>query len=198
MLPPMWPKQPLLPAGSRTRVSRLAMAGTLLCGCGLLAGCSGSGGVTIARAASHEAAELAGVRAQAIELTGADVTRLAKKVNVPEDEIRQVAPQLDSQTSWQRTLAAGQGLRRAADDPLGKVAIGVACDGLNGKIRSEQDLETSIFVQGGGLLSQGKALAVRQAAQELYANLVAASQSDDPHLRATVALTCFAVQKAGG
>ena len=74
--------------------------------------------------------------------------------------------------------------------------IGVACDGLNGKIRSEADLYDAVGGRVNGL-RQGELEGLVAATLDLWQDLYDASNSNDPALRASAALACYTYEVVG-
>jgi len=74
--------------------------------------------------------------------------------------------------------------------------IGVACDGLNGKIRSRAELYNAVAERVNGL-RQDEVSSLVMATLDLWQDLYDASNSDDPALRASAALACYTYEVVG-
>ena len=73
------------------------------------------------------------------------------------------------------------------------VALGVACDGLNGEIASEQDLYDSLASQFQGL-TQSELEAAVDSTIALWEDLYQASTIGSDEERAVAALTCYLLE----
>ncbi len=163
----------------------------LLC----LSGCSG-GGVKLSVGAVEVVSRMSGAASRTVELTGDDVSRLAKQAGVNGDAIRDAAPQLDTTPFWQRSLSSAREVYEDTPEDVREVLIGVACDGLNGKIRSEADLYDAVGGRVNGL-RQGELEGLVAATLDLWQDLYDASNSNDPALRASAALACYTYEVVG-
>ena len=155
----------------------------------MLGGCFG-GGAKIAANAVDDGARAFGVGVSTIEASADDVTRLADQATVEDDVIRDVARQLDSQATWNRSVRGVSSAQRTVPDEVGDVATGVACDVIAGEITTEEQLRDAIVTQVGGL-TQDEFSSLVQGIEEMWRALLDAQQSDDPQLRAAAVLTCF-------
>jgi hypothetical protein len=127
-------------------------------------------------------------------LAGDDVTRLAAEALVPEHVVRTVAPRVDEQPVWRSVLDDVQAVDRVTDGRVREVSLGLACKGLNGEIRTEDQLWSALVQQLVGL-SEPQLRAAYSATVELWRQLHAARASSDPNQRAAVAIACYTVQK---
>lgn len=163
----------------------------------LLAACGGSK-VQVAEGAVRQLSSIVGSRGlTTVELTADDVSRLARQAGVADDVIRDTAPQLDNQSVWSRSMI---NLKGVYDDTPGEIRsnlVGLACDGVRGKITNEAQLEGSLVDRFSGY-RRDQLVQLRDAVVELWQDLYDAQTSSNPDLKATAVLTCFTVEQAVG
>jgi hypothetical protein len=158
----------------------------------LLAGCGGS--VKVAPQAVEEAAIALGGATRVVELSSDDISRLASQADVADDAIREVAPQADSQPLWSRAIAGARTVNERTEGMIRDVAIGVACDGVNGEIQSVEDVYFSLANQLQGL-SESELESITTATVQMWQDLYDARLSDDPDLRAASVLVCYTISQ---
>jgi hypothetical protein len=172
---------------------RLApVASALTIGLLLAAGC-GSSGAKIAPRAVEEAAAAFGGASRTLELSGDEVSRLAAEGDVTDDAIRSMAPQADTQPLWRRSLDAARTVNQRTEGDTRDTALGVACDAVNGKVSSTDELYASLAGQIQGL-SQPELESIAQATVDMWQDLYDARTSEDPDQRSAAVLTCFTLQ----
>jgi len=165
----------------------------------LVAGVSGcASGVKVASGAADDAARLFGTRAaDVVELSGDDVSLLASRAGVQDDVIRSVAPELDRQPLWRRSLT---GVGRAYDRVPSDVRSGLvatSCDILSGEISTVAELEDALYDQLAGA-TQDEVDQALEVLEDLVFDLQQAYASDDPDTKAAAVLTCFTFEEAVG
>lgn len=152
----------------------------------------------LSRAASDDMARAAGKQLGAtFDLTADDAARMATQWRVDEAVIRRVAPVLDEQPVWKRTLAGVKTVYEQIPDELRSNIAGLACEGLTGEITTYSELviklrerfKTSSLVQD---------VALANAVMELWQVLSEASRDTSQEVRAAGALTCFGVEQVAG
>jgi len=166
----------------------------------LVAGCSPGETKTasvaaakISSRAANEAAAAFGRSSKTLELSGGDISRLATEAGVSQDAIQLMAPQTDIQPLWRRSLEAAQNVNEKTQGPTRDVAIGAACDAVNGKISTIDDLYISLAGQLRDL-SQPELESIKEATAALWQDLRNAKTSDNSDQRTEAALFCFTVQ----
>jgi len=165
----------------------------------LLAGCgSGSGSLQIADGAVQQGARVVGNKSvTAVKLSTDDVTRLADQARVSEDVIREVAPQLDNQSVWQRSLSGVQTVYQQTPAELRGNLVGLACDGMNGEIATQQQLAANVQ-QRFQVNNQDELTQLVHDVVGLWQDLYEARNSGDPDLQAAAVLACFTVEAMVG
>ena len=158
----------------------------------LLVGC-GSSGVKIAPRAVEEAATAFGGASRTLELSGDDVSRLAAEGGVTDDAIRSIAPQADTQPVWRRSLDAARTVNVRTEGDVRDIALGVACDAVNGRVSSRDELYASLAEQIQGL-SQTELESIAQATVAMWQDLYDARTSERSDQRSAAVLTCFTLQ----
>ena len=172
----------------RYAVSAILLAAVLV-GCGPAA----SGAVKVAGGAVDDAASVLGASRQTVALTGDDVSRLAGQARVSDDAIQSVAPRVNSQPLWNRSMRAARNVAVHTEGEVRALAISVACDAVNGKVHTYQDLYGSLagHLQG---MSATRVQSVAEATLQLWQNLYTAYTSDYPEERAAAAILCYTFQ----
>jgi hypothetical protein len=160
----------------------------------VLGGCGGGGVRVAAGAADQAAVAIGGVGGQVVELSADDVARMARVGAVSEDAIRAAAGQADEQPQWARWMASARQVAARTDNEVRDVALGSACDALNGEITTEQELYESLAGQLEGL-TQSELESVYTATLDLYGNLAEAVQSGDPARRVSALIACYTLQQ---
>jgi hypothetical protein len=163
------------------------------CTVGLLLVACGSSGARVAPRAVDEAAAAFGGAGRTLELSGDDVSRLAAEGGVTDEAIRSMAPQTDAQPLWRRAVDAARTVDQRTAGPARDVALGAACDAVNGKIRTEEQLYASLAGQLQGL-SRSQLDSIFRATLEMHRDLLTARTSEDPDQRTAAVLTCFTLQ----
>lgn len=148
----------------------------------------------VAGSAVDDAARALNVGARTVELSSDDVSRLAANADVSDDVVRRVAPEVDHKPTWDRVVSGLTTVDRASDGHIRSVALGMACDAVNGDIRTEEDLYRSLANQLVELTQQ-ELRAVYDATRELWQDLYDALTGPDPELRATAVIACYTVEQ---
>lgn len=110
------------------------------------------------------------------------------------EAISQVAPRLDEQLVWQRSLQGAKTVYEQTPGEIRSNLFGIACKYWRGELNGEGDLVGEIK-QRFRALSHDELQALTAAALGLWSELEEAAQSDDPHARASAALTCFTIEQ---
>jgi hypothetical protein len=159
-----------------------------------LAACGGSG-VRVGTTAVDEAARAMGAASgRVVELTSDDVSRLAGAGGVSEDSIRTVAVAVDAQPQWRQWLGSARTVYARTDGDVRTVALGTACDGVNGRIGSADELYWSLAQQLSGL-SEPQLKSVYEATVDLWNDLYEARSGDDPDRKSAALITCYVLQQ---
>lgn len=178
----------------RVRAKRGALISLtfILAGSMLLSSC-GAGSVKVATGAARQGGTALGHSPVTIEASADDVARLASRAQVKDDVIRQVAPKLDQQPTWQKSLSGARTIYDEVPDDVKEVLVGVACDGVNGEIDSVESLQVSIASKV--VASPDQISALVDSVRGLWDDLYQASMSGDPEVRASALLTCFTIEQ---
>ncbi len=104
-----------------------------------------------------------------------------------------MAPQADTQPLWRRSLDAARTVNERTEGDIRDTALGVACDAVNGKVSSADELYASLAGQIQGL-SQPELESIAQATVDMWQDLYDARTSEDPDQRSAAVLTCFTLQ----
>lgn len=167
----------------------------------MFAACGGGAartGVNLSQTAARQVGTAVGDQSvTAIRLTADDVTALANRVDVDGAVIRQVAPEVEQQSVWQGSINGVKTVYQQTPTEVRSNLVGVACDGLYGRISTRDELLEAVAERFAGL-GQDDATAFAGAVVSLWEDLYEASQSAKPEDRAAAALTCFAVEQAAG
>lgn len=132
--------------------------------------------------------------AYTVTLAADDVGRLADQAGVADDVIRQVAPKLDEQPVWQRSLNGARTVYERTPEQVRSNLVGIACDGMRGKITTYAELYENVLIRFEGA-TQDEIEALVSAVEKLWQELLDASVSEDPQLKAGAALTCYTVEQ---
>jgi hypothetical protein len=177
----------------------IAVAATLLAGCGGGGTAIRSGRVLISSAAVSEGATLVGTTGRQLEATADDVSRLSSQADVPEDVVRTVAPQLDRQTVWQRSVSSARRAYGRVPEELKQPVTSVACQAATGQITTREELYTAVAEEFEvRSMSDDEIVAVIDDIESLYSDLIEARTSADPEQRASAVLFCFTVDELQG
>lgn len=160
---------------------------------GLITTAASCGSVKVAAGAVDEAARAVGGQFKTVELSGDQIETLARGASVSEDTIREVAPSLDAQGPWQQSVTKARAIGAQFGPPVAEVSLGVACDGLAGDIKTEQDLYVSLAKQVYGL-TQSQLQSLATSTRELWQTMYTAHKTGTQQDKATVALACYTVQ----
>jgi hypothetical protein len=124
----------------------------------------------------------------AIELSDDDISRLAVQGNVDEAVIRDVAPTLDSQSTWKSSLTK---LREIVDDVPEEVRAGtidVACDAIKGELTTIEDFAQALYEQFP--TDETDVEQIVTSFYDYYVDMSAALEAGDERA-AAVTLTCY-------
>jgi hypothetical protein len=140
-----------------------------------------------------------GVATRDIRMTSQEVNEVANSVNVSEEVVWEVVPQVDQMRVWRQTVQRAIELRQIelkeqARQHAYAVSVGVACDAFLGEIQSRQELVDSLAEQVYGL-TQAELEQLVTDTIELYAMWRDAS-TDDDYNRAVVGTFCWYLQHA--
>lgn len=172
----------------------------------LLAGCSGGTGpvvrssrVVLSQTAVSEGARLVGAASQTVEASADDVSRLSTQAGVSEEVVRSVAPQLDQQSVWQRSVNSARSAYRRVPEELKQPVTSVACQAATGQIENREDFYRAVAEEFDVMnMSEDELGVVINDISGLYEDLVKARQSTDPNERASAVLFCFTVSQLEG
>lgn len=159
----------------------------------LVSACGGSS-VKIATGAARQGAGALGHSTVTVEASSDDVARLAEKVHVDDDVIRDIAPSLDTQPTWRTSVNGVRTVYDQVPEAVQEVLLGLACDGVNGKIRSTDDLVASLQIKLAEYPIDDR-IQFRMSVESLWRDLYKASISGNPDVRASAALSCFTIEQ---
>ncbi len=165
---------------------------TLSVGLPMLAACTSSE-VRIAPQAVDEVAAVLGRSSQTLDLNGDQIGRLAAQGGVAGDAIRSIAPQADSQPLWRTSLNAARDVNQRTAGDVRNIALGVACDAVDGKVTSVEQLTASLSDQIKGL-PDAELQSVTEATVQMWQDLYDARASNDSGRRATAVIVCYIIQ----
>ncbi len=166
----------------------------------LLSGCVPKGPVveTVVRLSKTALDDVAGAAGKQVDdvigLSARDANDVAIRANVDEVVIRKIAPVLDEQLMWKRTLSGVETVYRQTPDELRSNLFGLACETLAGEITTEEELASNIQ-QRFTTASWEEEVALMNAVLGLWQSLIEAHEDPDPEVRAVAALACFTVEK---
>jgi hypothetical protein len=132
-----------------------------------------------------------------VELSTDDVSRLAGQANVEDDVIREVAPELEQQSVWSRSLNHMKSVYEQTPEEIRSNVVGVACELVTGEITTQEEFAESIRSRFQGA-TQEEEVQLALAIFELGLELDAAAASADPQERAAAVLTCFTAEQLTG
>lgn len=152
----------------------------------------------ISGSAVRQATAALGTRsAPEITLTAAEVTSLASRAGVEDDVIRRVAPQLENQGIWGRSLKGAKTVYQQTPEEVRSNLVGLACEGWRGEIATREDLYLAIAERLYGA-TQDEYIAFLDSVDGLWQDLYEAGQSNDPDRRAAAILACYTVENVIG
>lgn len=151
----------------------------------------------IAESASRQASQaVAGQAQEILVLSSDDISRLAREADTVEAAIREVAPQLDAQPLWKRSLAGVQDVYMQTPDEIRSNLVGLACQGATGDISSADELWANVLERFQES-TQSDAVQYYRSALGLWQDIYEASLSSEPQVRATAVLACYTVENVG-
>jgi HAMP domain-containing protein len=157
-----------------------------------VAACNGNT-VRLSQAAADDALRAVGRTGQEVALGQDDLSRLTAKYNIQEEAVRQAAPSVQSSPAWVSVQKrTSEIVEAAAEDETGVVsaAVGVACDGLTGQIKTPQQMSQSLASAVEGM-APNRAFVLQQATRRLEAELAQIALDGSEDDKATALLFCY-------
>lgn len=155
-------------------------------------GCSGENLVVVAQPAVREISGLVGASTRTIGASASEVSQLSKMANVTEEVVVDVAPQLERESLWKRSMDSTRSAYREVPDSVKKPAISIACQWVTGEIRTREDFEKSLLEEFDfAKMTDNEVQQAVQDIETLHDDLADALASSDPDERATAVLICF-------
>jgi hypothetical protein len=156
-------------------------------------GCSRS--VKLGATAVHEL-QAVGKASSEVALSAEEVSRQSRLYGVSADAMSSVADSVDTQPGWSDPLTDINNLyRQSKDSKTVQLAVSVGCDGLTGKLTSQDTLYTSLggAVQG---LGPNKAKNFMDSTKDLNEKLVRIARTGNDQAKAAAAWLCYTYQNA--
>ena len=129
-----------------------------------------------------------------ITLDDGEVSTLARQASVPEEVIRDVAPNLDSQPRWKSSMTTMRDVYDSIPEEVRSGSTSILCDFIQGDITSQEDLDRALLEEFGPS-TEPEAAQIVSTLYAYAADMGAALRGGD-ELAASVALTCFIAEQA--
>ena len=132
-----------------------------------------------------------------LKLSSDDVGLLSREAGVSDDVIRSTAPELDQQSLYSALSAGLSDFANTVPSELRSNLMGLACDGLRGKITNDEQLWQDLL-QRVSEVTPDEARSYFFAVRGLWQDLYDASVSTDPDDKASAAIICFTAEQVAG
>lgn len=129
-----------------------------------------------------------------IELSGDDISLIARRANVSEGVVKDLAPELETEPVWKSSTTRLQEAFGRVPAEIRSGSIDIACQAIQGEIESEQDLADALNEKFGSV-SDSEAKQIVDSLVGYYQDMSSALERGDSDAAAVI-LTCFIAEQA--